>query len=92
MVDRFGVERLHEAEFIGQLGCVRQQLANRRLRLAMLIELEDRAGKWQPSLVGRHPRKPLPLANTLRQIFPILLIEQWLMITVCDIFRPASAA
>ena len=42
VVDRLGVHRLDEAEVVGDLRGVRQQLADPRARLAVLGELEER--------------------------------------------------
>ena len=68
VIDRLGVHRLDEAHIVDDLAMVRQQIAEPRARLAMLRELEDRAGERNRRLLGRHAGEPLAAADVRRAI------------------------
>ena len=69
---------------------VRQQLADPRAALAVLRELEDRAGERNRRLVGRHAGQPLAAADRVGQLLAVLLVEQRLVVEQVLLRRPAA--
>ncbi len=90
MVDGLGVHALDEAQVVGNLGRVRQQIAQPGAALAVLLKLERRTDQRQARLVARHAGQTLLAANFGRQLGTVLFVQQRLVIEQVDLRRPAG--
>ena len=68
VVDGIGVHRAHDANVVGNLCRVRQQVADPGTRFAMLLEAERGFDQRKAALAGCHRGQPLALADRLRQV------------------------
>jgi hypothetical protein len=75
VIDRLGVHRADDAEFVGHFRRVRQQLAERLTGLTMLLELERRTRQRDRTLAGRHPGEPLCAAHRIGKLSAVVLHE-----------------
>ena len=80
VVDRLGVHRADEAQLVGGLGRVRQQLADPRAGLAVLLELEEGVDDREALLRGGHAGEPLAFANRVGQLGAAQTVERGLIV------------
>ena len=90
MVDRLGVQRLDEAEVVGDRGGVRQQFADPRAALAVLLELELARRDRERLLRRGHAGEPLPLADRIGQLLREEILQLRLVIEQIDLRRAAG--
>jgi hypothetical protein len=87
VVDRLRVQRADEADLIGELRRVRQQLAQPHAALAVLRKLEHRRRDGEALLPRRHAREPLLATHRVRQILVELRREPRLVIKQIELRR-----
>ncbi len=90
VVDGLGPHRFDEAQVIDDARGVREQAADGRARLAVLRELEMRAGQRQDGLVCAHGGEALLAADLGRQRLAVLLAQPRLVIEEVQVGRPAA--
>jgi hypothetical protein len=90
VVDVLGVDRLHEAQVVGDAGGPRQQLANGGPALAVPVELEDRPGHRQRRLVGGHAGDALAHPHGLWQVLSVPVVQERLVVEKVELARPAG--
>ena len=82
VVDRLGIDRLHDCNVIDDRAGMRQQLAQPGAVFAVLLELEQRRGDGKSLLPGGHCGDPLAVADRVGQVLvePVLhlglIVEQ----------------
>ena len=85
VVDALGVHRADEAESVGHLGRVRQQLRQPGAAVAMLGEGVRGADERDRALVARHPGEPLAAPDAVGQLLPCLCDEQRLVVVEVEL-------
>ena len=90
VVDRLGEHRADDAQVVGDLCGVRQQFADPRAALAMLLELIGRANHRQARLVATHAGEPLALPHAVGQFLAVVLVQQRLVIEQINLRRRAG--
>src|SRR5580765_6401618 len=80
VIDCFGVHRLDEAEIVGALAQVRQQLAEPRPAAAVLAKGEHGRDAGKLALPGSHARQTLAHAHGAGQILAVVLAQLRLVI------------
>ena len=90
VVDGLRIHRLDETQVVRHAGGVRQQFAEPRARLAVLLELEHGPGQRQRGLIARHACQTLALTHRVRQLFAVFLVQQRLVVEQVDLRRPAA--
>src|SRR5260221_1789314 len=68
VVDRFGMHRSNQADFVGNLLRVGQQIANPASTLSAVTEPEFAGRNGQTRLAGNHACDALPHSNRVRQV------------------------
>ncbi len=89
VVDGFGMHRLDKAQFVGDAGRVRQQLAEPCPRLAVTREPKPRRRDGKTCLARGHAREPLPHPNGLGQLGCPEIGQFWLIVEQVHLRRPA---
>ncbi len=90
MIDRLGVQRLHDRDVVGDRPDVRQQFADPGTAVAVLGELENRRRDRQRLLSRGHAGDPLPHADRGGQLLAVKLFQLRLVIEQVDVRRPAG--
>ena len=89
VIDSFGVDRLDDANVIGDVRDVRQQLADVCAGLTVLAEFENGFDDREILLAGRHPREPLAHPDRRGQFALMQLFECRFVIQQVHLRRPA---
>ena len=90
VIDRLGVHRLDEAELVGDLRRVRQQLADPGAGLAVLRELEHRRRDRETGLRRGHAGEPLAHADRVGQLGAAQLRQLRLVVEQIHLRRRAG--
>ncbi len=90
MVDRGGVQRVDEADLVGDASGVGQELADPGPRLAILGELEGGTREWQRRLIPGHPGQTLTHPDRIRQLLSLALVQQRFVVERLQLGRPAG--
>ncbi len=80
---------LDNRDIVDDLRRVRQQLAQPRAGLSVLLEFENRWRHRQRRLARRHARDPLPLPDRIRQILAAILGQLRLVVEQVHLRRAA---
>ena len=80
VIDGLSIETLHNADLIGDAGCVGKQVTHPGTALSMPGELEGAADQRQACLVAAHRGQALSLADFIRQLLALHLLEHGLVI------------
>ena len=75
VVDRLRVHGTNDADIISDACGVRQQVADPRLRLPVLFEIDEGADQREGCLIGCHARQPLGSADGGRHLLSLHLAE-----------------
>ena len=90
MIDRLGMHRLNDTEFIDHLRRIGQQAAYPGSRLSSLCEFKNRRSHRQPFLIGCHSRESLVTANRVGKIGSCKFFEPWLVVPHFQLRRPTQ--
>ena len=88
VVDGFGVHRFDESDVIDDGGRLREQFAEPRPRLTMLLKIEDRRGAGERLLPGGHAGDTLPHADRIGEFGAVQFLQLRLVIEQVDVRWP----
>ena len=80
VVNRFGVQRLEDADAVGNLRGLRKQFAEPLATLPMLGERKSGRRDGETFLFGCHPRQSLALSNGVGKVGGMVFVELGLVI------------
>ena len=85
VVDRLGVHRIDDADVVGDLAVVRQQVADPLPGFSVLFKGHERLGRGKALLTRGHAREPLALSNRIGQVLTVELFERRFVIKRVDL-------